>query len=76
MLVDDQGNLWIRTNEVREDGETRITAYDVFDKDGYYDSKVWLEMHPEIIVKGKRYNHYADEEGYTYMKRYHMIWSE
>jgi len=77
MLTDDQGNLWIRTNEVRDEGETRVIAYDVFDKDGDYDSKVWLEIHPEIILKGKMYNHYTDREtGYAFIKRYRMIWSD
>jgi len=77
MLTDDQGNLWIQTNEVREDGETWFTAYDLFNENGSYDSKVWLEMRPEIILKGKMYTMYANEEtGYTYIKRYRMIWSK
>ena len=41
MLVDDLGNLWIETFEEREKDTKIFTAYDIFDKDGYYDARVW-----------------------------------
>jgi hypothetical protein len=77
MMTDDEGNLWVQTHEIREDGDTKTTAYDIFNGDGTYDMKVWLEMRPDVIKKGRMYIHYADEDtGFTYIKRFRMIWSE
>ena len=77
MMTDDQGNLWVQTHEIREEGDTEATAYDVFTRDGTYDMRVWLEVRPEVIKKGKMYVRDADPDtGYTYIKRFRMIWSE
>lgn len=77
MLTDDQGNLWVRTHEEREEGETSFTAYDIFEKNGFYESRVWLDVSPEIILNGKLYARQEDEDsGYVYIKRYRMIWGE
>jgi len=76
MLTDDLGNLWVRTLDVREDGEARSTAYDVFDVNGFYDSRIWLDVTPEIIRNGKLYARQEDQEsGYVYIKRHRMIWN-
>jgi hypothetical protein len=77
LMTDDAGNLWVATHEIREEGDTEATAYDVFTSDGTYDMQVWLEMRPQVIKKGKMYVRYADTDtGYTYIKRFRMIWSE
>jgi hypothetical protein len=77
MITDDEGNLWVATHEIREEGDTKATAYDVFTSDGTYDMQVWLEMRPQVINKGKMYVHYSDPDtGYTYIKRFRMIWGE
>jgi hypothetical protein len=77
MFTDDQGNLWIQTLEQREEGEISFTAFDIFDKDGFYDSRVWLDVFPEIVQQGKVYSRRQDQEtGYVYLKRHRMIWSE
>jgi len=77
MLTDDEGNLWVETHEVRGEGDTEATAYDIFTSDGTYDKQVWLEIRPQVIKKGKMYVLHADQDtGYTYIKRFRMIWSE
>jgi hypothetical protein len=48
MCVDDEGNLWIRTNEIKEEGDKILTAFDIFDSDGYYFAKVWTAISPSI----------------------------
>jgi len=77
LLADDNGNLWVQTLEMRADGDTTYTLYDIFSSDGTYDAKVWLEVFPQVIKNDKIYVHYADQEtGYTYIKRYKMHWGE
>jgi len=77
MLVDDSGNLWIKTHEQREEEERTFSAYDIFDIDGYYEARIWLDKDPSLFVKGKMYRIHTDEEtGYQFLKRYHVIWTD
>ena len=77
MLVNDSGNLWVETHEQREEEGRVFTAYDIFNQEGYYEAKVWLDLRPEIFVKGKMYLMHTDEEtGYRFLKRYRVIWVE
>lgn len=77
MLVDDSGNLWVETHEQREEEDRVFTAYDIFNQEGYYEAEVWLDLRPEIFVKGKMYLMHTDEEtGYRFVKRYRVVWSE
>ncbi len=77
MFVDDSGNLWLETHEKKEEEDRVFTAYDIFDPDGYYEARAWLELRPEVFVKGKMYHMHTDEEtGYRFVKRYRVIWSE
>jgi hypothetical protein len=75
MVVDDAGNLWIETNEeMEEQGETSI-AYDIFNEDGIYMAKVWLDISPGIFTNGKMYTRESDREtGYRQYKRYRIDW--
>jgi hypothetical protein len=75
MHVDDEGNLWIRTNEIKEEGDKILTAFDIFDSDGYYFAKVWTAIIPSIFKKGKMYRMDTDQDtGYRSLKRYKVIW--
>ncbi|MFA9453378.1 MAG: 6-bladed beta-propeller [Candidatus Aminicenantaceae bacterium] len=74
MLVDDAGNLWIQTQENREEGDRVFTAYDIFDPDGSYAFRVWLSVAPSLIVGKKIYTLETDDEGYRTVKRYRMAW--
>jgi len=75
MLVDDQSNLWIQTNEIRKDGDEVLTAFDIFDSEGKYIAKIWTALIPQIFKKGKMYLMESDAEtGYKTSKRYRMIW--
>ena len=77
MIVDNRGNLWIETNEKKKENEIDYVAYDVFNRDGYYDSKIWLDRSPDLFAKGKMYKMVTEEEtGLLYLKRYNIIWSE
>ncbi len=76
LFIDDQGNLWVKTNEQRKDGNKVFTAFDIFNKEGIYEAKVWSGLDPAIILKGKMYRLHVDEEtGYRCLKRYRMVWS-
>jgi hypothetical protein len=75
MCVDDEGNLWIRTNEIKEEEDKIRTAFDIFDSDGYYFAKVWTAVIPSIFKKGKMYRMDTDQDtGYQSLKRYKVIW--
>jgi hypothetical protein len=77
MLVDDRGYLWVETYEKKEMDDKDVTAYDVFNPDGYYEAKVWSDVKPEIFMNGKMYRFHTDEEtGYRLVKRYRVVWSE
>ena len=77
MIVDDMGNLWVETNEEKEIDGQNFTAHDIFNEDGYYEARVWLDMRPGLFWKGKLYRMPRDEEtGYRSLKRYRIIWSE
>ena len=77
MVVDDEGSLWVETNEEREEGGQIYTAYDVFNEDGHYAYRVWIDMRPGLFKKGKMYRMETDEgTGYRTLKRYRMIWSD
>ncbi len=77
MIVDNEGNLWVATYEKKKENEIEYVAYDVFNKDGYYDSKIWLEHSPDLFAKGKMYRMETDEEtGFRFLKRYRVIWSD
>jgi hypothetical protein len=75
MYVDGEGNLWIRTNEIKEEEDKVLTAFDIFDSDGYYFAKVWTAIIPFIFKKGKIYRMDTDQDtGYQSLKRYKVIW--
>ena len=77
MRVDDAGNLWVETHEQREEEDKVFTAYDIFNPDGYYEAKVWVDQKPEIFMNGKMYRFHTDEEtGYRFVKRYNIVWNK
>jgi len=77
MIVDDKGNLWLRTSEVKKEGEKEIAAFDIFNPDGFYEAKVWLEVIPSVFAAGKMYLTDEDEAtGMRRVKRYRVIWKE
>jgi hypothetical protein len=77
MLVDDGGYLWVETYEKKKADDNDFTAYDIFNQDGFYEAKVWVEVRPDIFVNGKMYCFHTDEEtGYRLVKRYRVVWSE
>jgi hypothetical protein len=77
LFVDDAGNLWLKTFEEKEEEGVILTAYDIFNPDGYYIFRVWLEFQPGLFKKGKMYRMERDEEtGYRTLKRYRVIWSD
>lgn len=75
MFCDDAGNLWVTTNEVKEEGGKKLTAYDVFDSDGGYDARVWLAAAPQKFAAGKMYRFKEDEDtGVLVLTRYRVVW--
>ena len=77
MIVDSDGNLWVRTSEVKKEGGKEITVYDIFNADGFYDARVWLDIIPSVFAGGKMYLTDEDEAtGLRQVKRYRIIWRE
>jgi len=77
MLIDDMGNLWVETFEKKEEENRVLKAYDIFNADGSYEAKVWLDKDPAIIYKEKMYLMETDEEtGFSVLKRYRLVWKE
>ncbi len=77
MLCDDRGFLWVATNEMKEEGGTKLTAFDVFDTDGRYDARFWLAAAPGKFADGKMYRFNEDEDtGIRVLTRYRVIWNK
>jgi len=77
MIVDSDGNLWVRTSEVKKEGKKEIAAYDIFNPDGFYGARVWLDIIPSVFAGGKMYLTDEDETtGLRQVKRYRIIWKE
>jgi hypothetical protein len=80
MVVDDSGSLWIETHEKKETQGKMLTAFDIFNEDGIYEARVWLDVSQVslgLFKNGKMYTRETDEEtGYRVYKRYRVIWSE
>jgi hypothetical protein len=77
MIVDSEGNLWMRTNEVKRVEGKEIAAYDIFNPDGFYDARIWLDVIPTVFAGGKMYMMDEDETtGMRQVKRYRVIWKE
>ena len=72
-LVDDENNFWVMTFEREDEGIT----YDIFDEDGIYVRKVFIEFRhtvfkPRIIKNGLLYAIHIDEEGINRVKAYKL----
>jgi hypothetical protein len=80
MIVDDLGNLWVETNEEKEEEGKIYTAFDIFNENGIYEARVWLDVSQVslgLFKNGKMYTRETDEEtGYRVYKRYRVIWSK
>jgi len=76
MHVDDESNLWVRTNEIKEEENVTLTAYDIYNSDGIYYAKIWTPVLPFLFKNGKMYRMDTDQGmGYRSVKRYKVIWN-
>jgi len=77
MLVDDQGNLWVKTFEKKKQGERTYLAYDIFNPEGLYEARIWSDIRPQIFKDNKVYTLETDEEtGFRTAKRYRVVWKQ
>jgi len=75
MYVDDKSNLWIRTNEKKEEEDKILTVFDIFNPDGHYYARIWTEFTSLVFKKGKMYMMDIDQDtGYQTLKRYKVVW--
>ena len=75
MLCDDRGSLWVATNEKKDEGGRKLTAYDIFDAEGRYDARVWLDFNPARFAAGKMYRYKEDPNtGVRVLTRYRVVW--
>jgi len=70
--VDDEGRVIVQAWD-RHENKLRY-VYDVFDPEGYYVAKFYLETRPFLWEKGKMYGIAEDDEGYQSVKRFRVIW--
>jgi hypothetical protein len=77
LLVDDQGNLWVQTNEFKEENDKYFVVYDVFNHKGIYEAKIWSNVHPFLIKGGNAYTIELNKEtGARFVGRYTVKWIE
>jgi hypothetical protein len=77
MLVDEEGRLWVETHEEQELDNRTLIAYDVFNSEGYYESRFWSDIRPGLFAHGKMYHMKTDEDtGYRSLKRFRIIWKD
>jgi len=75
MLCDDRGFLWVATHEAKAEAGLKLTAYDVFDPEGRYDARVWLDFNPARFAAGKMYRYKEDKDtGVRVLTRYRVVW--
>jgi len=75
MIIDDEGKLWVQTNEKKAEANRSLTAFDIFDQHGLYFARVWIGIIPSIFKKGKMYRMDTDQDtGYRSLKRYKVMW--
>lgn len=77
LFVDDRGYLCVMTNEKREEKGGVLYASDIFDLNGCYESRVWIERTYWTFAKDSVFKIAMDEEtGSRILKKYRVIWSE
>lgn len=76
MIVDDLGNLWVRTFEKKMDGEKELAAYDIFNSKGEYMTRIWTDILPLLFQGGRMYSFNQSEEGYSTLIRYSVKWTD
>jgi len=75
MLCDDRGFLWVGTHETKDEAGRKLTAYDVFDAEGRYDARVWLDFNPMRFAAGKMYRYTEDPDtGVRVLTRCRVVW--
>ncbi len=70
--LDDEGRIFVQTYE--KIGESSGGYYDIFDSEGRYIAKVFLEVEPLVWKKNKMYTIYEDGDGYRFIKRFSVAW--
>ncbi|MDW7760419.1 MAG: 6-bladed beta-propeller [Acidobacteriota bacterium] len=78
MFADDRGFLWVATPVSRTEGDPKLTAFDIFDEEGIYDARVWLDKVPGRVFSGNRMYRLDEdpESGLSCVARYAVIWDE
>ena len=77
MLVDSQGNLWVKTFEKKKQGERTYLAYDIFNPEGLYEARIWSDIRPQNFKDNKVYTLETDEQtGFRTAKRYRVVWKQ
>jgi hypothetical protein len=70
--LDEEGRIFVQTWESSEDGKGNF--YDIFDSEGKYIAKIFLNFPPYVWKKNKLYTIEEDEDGYQCVKRYKVTW--
>jgi hypothetical protein len=77
MTIDDSGNLWVATNEVKNENSITYRAYDIFNAEGIYILRKWSHIPLGRFINGMMYGLDSDEEtGNISVKRYRVTWKK
>ncbi len=79
MVVDGRGFLWVSTFEKRAEGGRDLAPWDVFDADGRYDARVWLDagLRGVGFAADRLYAFVVDEEtGERTLERFKLEWRD
>ncbi len=58
-----------------QQNKSLLPAYDVFDADGNYDARLWLDTAPQKFAAGKMYRFKEDKDtGVLVLSRYRVVW--
>jgi len=72
MIVDEKGNLWVETMEMKKKEGKEFYAYDIFNTKGFYIMRIWLHTTPGVFAGGYMYSIVRDKSGVASVIRYRM----
>jgi hypothetical protein len=67
----------VQTNEEKKEAEKTLTAYDIFNPEGIYEARAWLDFAPGLFAGGNMYRMVEDPEtGLRLPRRYRIMWRD
>ncbi len=77
LKIDEDGNLWAGTYDIKKENGIEYRSFDIFSPEGIYDARIWIKtgLFPGVTKNRKMYTRIIDKEtGLSLFKRYKMTW--